>query len=84
MNKRVSFARPTKARRNAEDWVSGAEDESGGSASAAEQADVPMKRLTIDIQEELHRRVKVGCALRGEKIADVVRRFLEEEFPPSR
>ena len=83
MNKRVSFARPTKARRNAEDWVSGAAAEAGGPASSAESADVPMKRLTIDIQEELHRRVKVGCALRGEKIADVVRRFLEEEFPPS-
>ena len=84
MNKRVSFSRPATARRNAEDWVSGAGAEAGGPASAAEQTEVPMKRLTIDIQEELHRRVKVGCALRGEKIADVVRRFLEEEFPSSR
>jgi ParG len=40
-----------------------------------------IKRLTIDIPEELHRRVKSGCALRGEKIADVVRELLEQRFP---
>ena len=40
-----------------------------------------MKRLTLDIPEDLHRRVKSGCAVRGEKIADVVRRYLAAEFP---
>ena len=42
-----------------------------------------MKRLTLDIPEELHRRVKSGCAVRGETIVDVVRRYLEAEFPAS-
>lgn len=83
MNKRVSFARP-KAQRNAEDWVSGAGGEAGKPVAVAEAANVPMKRLTLDIPEELHRRVKSGCALRGEKIVEVVRRFLETEFPPPR
>jgi predicted DNA binding CopG/RHH family protein len=40
-----------------------------------------MKRLTIDLPESLHRRVKIGCAERGEKMADVIRELLEKEFP---
>jgi hypothetical protein len=27
-------------------------------------------------------RLKTGCAMRGEKIADVVRALIEREFPP--
>jgi hypothetical protein len=43
----------------------------------------PMKRLTIDVPIDLHIRLKTGCALRGEKIADVVRVLIEREFPPT-
>jgi hypothetical protein len=39
-----------------------------------------MKRLTIDIPLPLHQRVKSQCALRGEKMADVVRELLEKHF----
>ena len=78
MNKRVSFTRPSSARPNAEAWISGAGAES---APPVPPPPTPTKRLTIDIPEELHRRVKSGCAMRGEKIADVVRRYLDEEFP---
>jgi hypothetical protein len=38
------------------------------------------KRLTIDIPLSLHQRVKSQCALKGEKMADVVRELLEEHF----
>ncbi len=41
----------------------------------------PIKRLTIDVPESLHQRVKSQCALKGEKMADVVRELLEKEFP---
>ena len=40
-----------------------------------------MKRLTIDLPESLHRRVKMGCAQRGEKMAEVIRELLQKEFP---
>lgn len=40
-----------------------------------------MKRLTIDISPTLHRRVKAGCAARGIEMADLMRQFLEREFP---
>jgi hypothetical protein len=42
---------------------------------------VPMKRLTIDVTEDLHRRIKMICAAHGLKMADELRRILEERFP---
>lgn len=42
-----------------------------------------MKRLTIDIPPTLHTRIKVECAQRQKKIADIVRQLLEQEFPVS-
>jgi hypothetical protein len=35
-----------------------------------------MKRLTIDIPEKLHRKIKSDCATRGSKIVDEVRELL--------
>jgi predicted lipoprotein len=34
-----------------------------------------MKRLTVDVPLSLHIRLKIGCAVRGTNIADVVRGF---------
>ena len=42
-----------------------------------------MKRMTFDVPESLHKRVKAGCALRGVTIRDVVLALLEQEFPAS-
>jgi predicted DNA binding CopG/RHH family protein len=39
-----------------------------------------MKRLTIDVSEDLHRRIKSGCAVRGVKMADEIRVLLEQHF----
>ena len=82
MSKSVSFARPARpAQPEADAWVGGGGAEAVASATKPAKQPVPMKRLTLDIPEELHRRVKSGCATRGEKIADVVRRYLDAEFP---
>lgn len=40
----------------------------------------PMKRLTIDVSDDLHRRIKTRCAAEGVKMADVIRDLLEEHF----
>ena len=40
-----------------------------------------IKRLTLDLPESLHRRIKMECAKRGKKMADEIRRLLEAEFP---
>jgi len=40
------------------------------------------KRMTFDVPEGLHRRVKAGCAARGVTIREVILALLEREFPP--
>ena len=40
-----------------------------------------MKRFTIDVPVELHRRVRAACAKRGLKVSSVLRDLLEREFP---
>ncbi len=42
--------------------------------------DEAMKRLTIDITEGLHRKIKAACAMRGTKIADEVRELLLQKY----
>lgn len=44
-------------------------------------ADEGVKRLTLDLPESLHRRIKAQCALDGRKMVDVIREMLEEKFP---
>lgn len=85
--KSVTFKKPA-APASAEDWVRG--PASDGETAPAAPADPgapaepvePMKRLTIDVPLSLHIRLKVGCALQGLKIADVVRELIEQKFPP--
>ncbi|SEJ07601.1 plasmid segregation centromere-binding protein ParG [Nitrosomonas eutropha] len=70
---RPTANKPTST--NADDWVT----------SRGEKSDTPtivvtekMKRLTIDIAEDLHRNIKRECATQGINIADVVRELLNE------
>lgn len=72
MSKKVSIAAKPAPRAQADAWVEGA---------APPAAAPKMKRLTIDVPEELHRRIKTGCASQGVKMADYVREVLEREFP---
>ncbi len=70
--KRISIGdKPTakSAPSSPDDWV-----------AARTGSDEPMKRLTIDIPLSMHQRVKSQCALKGEKMADVVRELLDQRF----
>jgi hypothetical protein len=59
---------------SADEWV-----EHRGNGNGPE----PMKRLTIDIPESLHRTIKAQCAMRGTKIADEVRELLLQKYVQS-
>ena len=50
------------------------------SRTAGQAVVEPMKRLTIDIPESLHRSIKSQCAMRGSKIADEVRELLLQKY----
>lgn len=64
-----------------DDWVSKGREGEPPNQDDAIKEEMPMKRLTIDIPEALHARVKSQCAKRRVKMADVVREFLEKAFP---
>ena len=40
----------------------------------------PIKRLTVDVSLPLHTRIKTQCAMKGDKMADVIRELLEKQF----
>ena len=42
---------------------------------------VAMTRLTIDIPESLHTRIKISCAASHQKMSDAVRALLEHKWP---
>jgi hypothetical protein len=75
MKKTLITAKPSQSARpaDADAWVS--------SGQPAKLPAERMKRLTIDVTESLHRRIKVGCAQKGEDMADELRRILEQHFP---
>lgn len=69
--KKVALSRkPTSS--SADAWV--------GSRDTTPVEREPMKRLTIDIPESLHREIKAQCAMRGSKIADEVRELLLQKY----
>lgn len=60
---------------NADEWVA--------NQGATETAEVPagkMKRLTLDIPEELHNSIKAQCAMRGVKMVDEIRVLLLQKY----
>ncbi len=60
-------------------WVSGGEEQ--GEAAAPPRAERPtgkLARLTIDLPAELHAKFKATCALKGSRMIDEVRRFIED------
>jgi hypothetical protein len=73
MSKTIDFKPLPKA---AEAWIQTPKVEEVVSEPAARP-----KRLTVEISQELHRRVKVACAQEGKLIADVVRDLLENAYP---
>jgi hypothetical protein len=66
-------AKPTSksAPVTADAWVESRDD-----ASTPE----PMKRLTIDVPESLHKTIKIACATRGTKITDEIRDLLLQKY----
>lgn len=66
--KSISFARPAAS---VEEWVT-------------EKPAPRLKRLTIDVPEVLHRRIKAACAVRGETMNEALLRLVEAGFPETR
>lgn len=71
MAKKISF-KTKDIKKNADDWVEKREIKT----SSIEIN----KRLTIDIPESLHKKIKSTCAINGTSIADEIRNLLKSKF----
>lgn len=60
-------------------WVSDPDPRGAVPEPPVAQA-VPMKRLTLDIPNTLHRAIKTSCAQRGVKMAEEIRALFEEHY----
>ncbi len=65
--KNVDIPIPARAARNADTWVA-------GKAAAVPAA---TRRLTIDLDAELHARFKAHCAMRQTRMSTVISAFIE-------
>ena len=75
MSKKVAFGgKPTAKTVTPDQWV-----ENRATPDAIKAGE--MKRLTFDIPDALHRRIKSQCAVKGVKMADELRGLLEKHFP---
>ena len=76
MKKRVEIgAKPTNQSTSmqADAWVE--------NRAASDPPEEAIKRLTLDIPESLHRRLKVQCAMHGTNMVKEIRALLLEKFP---
>lgn len=71
MAKKISF-KTKDIKKNADDWVEKREIKT----SSIEIN----KRLTIDIPESLHKKIKSTCAINGTTITDEIRKLLKSKF----
>lgn len=76
--KTIAFKTPTHLPKPAEDWIGAV---TPAPVREAVKPDGPTKRLTVDIPEDLHRRIKVDCAGKGTQISDAIRDILINEYP---
>jgi len=74
--KRGFAARPA----DPEQWIKAADPQPGGKAADATGYTA---RLTIDVTPELRGRIKIAAFGRGVTVADMLRKLLAREFPPS-
>lgn len=78
--KKIDIGLKPGVRRGAEDWIQEREEKAPPpKLREVEQPDAPAtKRLTIDIPADLHRTLKMKAAAEGVKMADLVRKWIED------
>jgi predicted DNA binding CopG/RHH family protein len=78
MSKKINIAMPKENIEKIEKWIKDGNDEE--KIVKNQNISIKMKRLTIDISENLHSQIKVYCAKKGINMADEIRRLLEKNF----
>ena len=79
--KKVSIGLKPGAQKSAEAWITESRERPEEARAPAVETPPPpavIKRLTIDVSEELHRKLKVKAANEGVRMADLVREWIAE------
>jgi hypothetical protein len=74
MSKKITMTARPKAKAEIDKWVETREP------VLAEKPTVKPKRLTIDIDPTLHKKLKMSCVNRDIQIADLIRTLIEREL----
>jgi len=77
MSKRVKMQTRPVPPPNADTWVEKRD------AQTAPKSRSKAKRLTIDLDPELHKQLKVHCVLQGVEIAELMRKLIQHEVTKS-
>jgi hypothetical protein len=87
MAKQVSFGAKPKTSPNIENWVESREvpvvasvAETPPTPTPEEPSPPKLKRLTLDIPDELHRKIKGRAVAEGVTMVDMLRELLEENY----
>jgi hypothetical protein len=63
---------------SAEAWINQVREETALRTPAGKK---PTVRFTLDVDTDLHTRMKIECVRQGKKMSDVLRTILAREFP---
>jgi predicted DNA binding CopG/RHH family protein len=87
MPKEVSFSAKPKIKANVDNWVENREvptseaDPRLAAPEVTEEASQPkIKRLTLDISEALHKKIKVRAVIEGISMVEMLRELLETTY----
>ena len=75
--KSVAFERLDKPV-NADAWINQVREEAPARSQLEKK---PTVRFTLDVDTDLHTRMKIECARQGKMMSDVLRAILAREFP---
>jgi predicted HicB family RNase H-like nuclease len=77
--KKVNIGLKPGVQKRAEEWVGESSKEVVEKAAPAPAPSAVVKRLTIDVSEDLHRQLKIKAASEGVRMADLVREWISEK-----
>ena len=75
--KSVALKRPAKPA-SADAWINQVREEAPVPSPAERK---PTVRFTLDVDADLHTRMKIECVRQGKMMSDVLRAILGREFP---
>lgn len=77
--KKVNIGLKPGVQKRAEEWVGESSKEAVEKPTPAPAPSAVVKRLTIDVSEDLHRQLKIKAASEGVRMADLVREWISEK-----